>query len=91
MLPKKEKVIYEQGFRAFYGKPCFNAIYSTSVVLSPYYGKVTIYIRDGKVHREDGPAKIWDNNLKEYFLFNRQVSKKEHEIFCDFLKLKGIS
>jgi hypothetical protein len=51
----------------------------------------TVYKKDGKNHREDGPACI-DMRTKEesYFLEGQQVTKKQHEFYCDLLKLKRL-
>jgi hypothetical protein len=44
-------------------------------------GEKTEYFKNGKLHREDGPAVIWNDGKKqsEYWLEGRQVDKKEVE------------
>lgn len=49
-----------------------------------------IYLKNGDKHRLDGPAVIWFDNYKEYYIDNKEVTKEEQEFYCDLHKLKGI-
>lgn len=48
------------------------------IILENETGKV--YVVDGKVHREDGPAIECKNGNKGWFLKGQQVSQETHEL-----------
>jgi hypothetical protein len=48
------------------------------IVLTDEHGKV--YVVDGQVHREDGPAVECNNGNKAWFLNGQEVSKETHEL-----------
>lgn len=49
------------------------------------------YTNNDVLHRLGGPAIIyWDRNIKFYYLFGEEVTKEEHDFYCDLLKLKGL-
>lgn len=53
-----------------------------------------LYIKDGKWHREDGPANIRDDGLRgivvAYYLFGEEVTEEAHALYVDLMKLKKI-
>jgi len=42
------------------------------------------------LHRIGGPARIWDFNIKEYWIHGKMVTKEEHDFLYDLLSLKGL-
>lgn len=59
----------------------------TGVIKYPF---CTLYLLNGKKHRIDGPAIIWSDNRKSYYLFGKKITKKQHEFYCDLMKLRNI-
>lgn len=39
------------------------------------------YYKDGKLHREDGPAVIWTNGDKWYYLNGKQMTKEQYTTY----------
>jgi hypothetical protein len=49
-----------------------------------------VYYEYDKIHRIGGPAYIGIDGIIEYYINGKQVTKLEHDLLCDFLKLKHI-
>ena len=45
---------------------------------------------NGKFHRIGGPAYIWHNGDEEWWIDNKIVTKEEHDLLYDIMKLKGL-
>lgn len=46
---------------------------------TPNEGLIEIYFRDGKKHREDGPAVLLKNGYEEFYIDDQNLSKQEFE------------
>jgi hypothetical protein len=55
------------------------------IILTDEHGKV--YVVDGQVHREDGPAVECNNGNKAWFLNGQQYSKETHERTMNMKKM----
>lgn len=51
------------------------------------YGVVEYRAPSGELHREDGPARIWESGEKEYFLFGKSYSEA---LYVRELRVLGI-
>lgn len=66
--------LYQPFFKSF-----FNEIYRYKDVTD----NVEKYVKDGMLHREDGPAVIrkdGDKKIEEYWLFGEKLTKREWEL-----------
>ena len=59
--------------------------YGPAVVEKSY----TAYYINGKLHRLDGPAIIWCNDIQEYWIDSVRLTKEEFEIHPERLKFLG--
>ena len=64
----------------------------TEIVHNPYgaavinkYGYKEYWINN-KLHRLDGPARIWPNGVEAYYINDKQLSKEEFEYHPERLK-----
>lgn len=69
----------------------------TGIVIDYYHpGKECsrTYYKNGKKHREDGPAIILYNHIlydsEYYYLFGELVEQEAFKLYVDLLKLKGL-
>jgi len=44
-------------------------------------GEAKVWLREGNLHRLDGPAIEWNNGEKSYWIFNQDLSKAEFDLF----------
>jgi hypothetical protein len=49
-----------------------------------------LYYEYSMHHRIGGPAIIWSDGNKSYWINGKQVTKLEHDLLCDMMKLKGL-
>jgi hypothetical protein len=49
-----------------------------------------IYFKNGRYHREDGPAVILSSNNMQYWIYGEHTTKEAVELLRDMIKLKGI-
>lgn len=82
MKHKKIKVIIRNDFAFSKTRQDFSGI-----ILEHKYVK---YVYKGLWHRIDGPALIYENNNKHYYIHGIRVTKEEQEFLYDLMKLKGL-
>jgi hypothetical protein len=72
---KTMKYVNEDGETFYYNKK--GNIHRTSgpAIISLIY---KAWLIDGKLHREDGPAKVWVDGTREYYLNNELLPEKEY-------------
>ena len=44
----------------------------------------------GKLHRFDGPTVEHSNGTKSWFIDNKQITKEQHALLIDIMRLKGL-
>lgn len=49
---------------------------------------INIWFKDGRIHRENGPAVEYPNGHKEWFYYGRQIDCKDNEEFLRIIKHK---
>ena len=83
-----DKYKYDNGDIVYYKK-------DTKIFHNPYGPAYTDkngykgYWIEGKVHRLDGPARIWPDDNVSYFINGRQLSEEEFESHPERLKFLG--
>ena len=49
---------------------------------------------EGKIHRLDGPAKIWEgvtDTVNLWYIYGVMCTKEQHALLVDIMKLKGLT
>ena len=55
-----------------------------------WYNGTKIWMINGKLHREDGPAVEREDGRKYWYIDNKEVTELQHKLLCDMMKLKGM-
>lgn len=87
---KKEKA-KAISFSEFYNleekKENFTGIVYSSIVNKRFF---IHHVVNNEIHREDGPARIFSNGAKYYYINGLSVTKEQQEFYYDLLKLKNL-
>ena len=50
-----------------------------------------VWLVNGQVHRIDGPAVDCSNGTKFWYIDDKQITKEQHALLVDMMKLKGLA
>jgi hypothetical protein len=53
-------------------------------------GGIKFHYENGGLHLIGGPAYIGADGTKEYWIRNKKVTKEEHDLLYNMMKLKGL-
>jgi len=59
------------------------------LVYCEQYGYIEYWYK-GKLHRVDGPAVVWFNGNKEYYIEDKETTKENVEFYYHLMKLKNL-
>ena len=63
--------------------------YGPACIGTGVYSSYKAYFIDGECHRLNGPAKVWPDGYEEYWINDKQLTKKQFEIHPERLKFLG--